>query len=227
MESFITTLFAFAILIGLVHGEQGQHPLTNIPPPGDVQTSYVLPEHPSKQFPAGDQIPILLGFHNSASRAYNLSYILGSINLPDNNMFVQNFSYQVYFTAIKPKEEATFAYSFRPDKSLRPMELRVALTAFYMDAEGQGYASTFFNETIDIIEKPKWIDYELLWMYCVMLAMALGVIYALVSWIIGLTTTKKRTKKPTAKTDQSGSEDWLKGSGADRYLKTSSKSKTK
>lgn len=141
-------------------------------------------------------------------------------------MFVQNFSYQVYFTAVKSKEEATFAYSFRPDKSLRPMELQVALTAFYMDAERQSYASTFFNETIDIIEKPRWIDYELLWMYCVMLAMAGGVLYALATWIMGLTATKKGTKKkPTAKTDQSRTEDWLKGSGADQYLKGGSKTK--
>ena len=50
------------------------------------------------------------------------------------------------------------------------MELRVALTMFYGDDQGQMYASTFFNETIDIIEKPSWIDYEAVWMYTVMIA---------------------------------------------------------
>lgn len=79
---------------------------------------------------------------------------------------------QAYFQLVPPREEATFEYTFRPDKSLHPMELRVALTMFYGDAEGQMYGSTFFNETIDIVEKPKFIDYEILWMYAVLLAIA-------------------------------------------------------
>ena len=102
-------------------------------------------------------------------------------------MFIQNFSYyvhashlekslnsvsQAYFAMVPSKHEATFEYAFRPDKSLRPMELRVALTMFYGDSEGQLYGSTFFNETIDIVEKPALIDYEMVWMWIVMLALA-------------------------------------------------------
>jgi len=74
-----------------------------------------------------------------------------------------------------PKEEAAFEYYFRPDKSLTPMELRVALTMFYMDFDGQMYGSTFFNETVDIIEQKRLIDYEMLWMYIVLLAIAGGI----------------------------------------------------
>jgi len=87
-----------------------KHPLTDIPPPGDVQTSYFLPDHHDRQFPAGEevkispinltssisaQITVVAGIHNDASRPYNVSYIMGSLNLPQNNMYIQNFSHYV------------------------------------------------------------------------------------------------------------------------------------
>lgn len=73
---------------------------------------------------------------------------------------------------VQSTEEATFPYAFRPDKNLIPMELRVALTVFYGNDEGDMFATTFFNESVDIIEKPKIIDYEILWMYVVLLSLA-------------------------------------------------------
>jgi len=213
-------VFCLTVLSVAVSG-QSQHPLTNIPPAGDVQTSYVLPDHPSKQFPAGDQIPILVGFHNAAYRDFNVSYILGSINLPENNMFIQNFSYHAYFQSVPSGEEATFEYNFRPDKSLHPMELRVALTMFYGDAEGEMYASTFFNETIDIVEKPKLIDYEMLFMYVVLLGLAGAAGYAILSWVAGLAGGKKRQPKRAAgkATDESRKDDWLAGTPAAKIAK--------
>lgn len=54
------------------------------------------------------------------------------------------------------------------------MELQVALTVFYFDRNGYDYGSTFFNETINIIESIGFIDYEMIWMYIVIVAMILG-----------------------------------------------------
>ena len=48
--------FHACVVLSAVTFAQENHPLTNIPNPGDVQTSYILPDHPSKQFPAGEQV---------------------------------------------------------------------------------------------------------------------------------------------------------------------------
>lgn len=45
----------------------------------------------------------------------------------------------------------------------------MALTAFYTAGEGSYHASTFFNKTIDIVEKPKWVDLQLIFLYLLLL----------------------------------------------------------
>jgi len=42
------------------------------------------------------QIEVVLGFHNEATMAYNVTAIMGSLNSPmDFSIFVQNFTNQV------------------------------------------------------------------------------------------------------------------------------------
>lgn len=49
--------------------------------------------------------------------------------------------------------------------------LQVALTVFYAAEGGANYyANTFFNRTIDIVETPKWVDTELLFLWLLLLA---------------------------------------------------------
>lgn len=188
---------------------------SNMPPAGDVQTAWVLPEHPSKEFPAGDLIPVLVTIRNDGSSDYNMSYIMGSLNLPkDFHYYVQNFTYSPLWTNIPSKEEATFQYKFRPDKSLSPMELRVALTVFYQNEQGSSYSTTFFNETIDIVEKPTVIDYEAIMMVAVMVAILAGAAYGAAAWFGTLNVVKKastRKTKPGKSAGEGLSEDWLQG----------------
>ena len=47
--------------------------------------------------------------------------------------------------------------------------LQIALTVFYNTPTG-GYASTFFNRTVDIIEPPSYIDTQLLFLWLLLLA---------------------------------------------------------
>ena len=40
--------------------------------------------------------------------------------------------------------------------------------------EAQGFATTFFNRTIDIVEKPRIVDLELIFLYLLLLALLGG-----------------------------------------------------
>jgi hypothetical protein len=56
---------------------------------------------------------------------------------------------------------------------------QVALTAFYQTADGADvfpdvYASTFFNQTIDIVETKKLVDVELISLYATIAALLAG-----------------------------------------------------
>lgn len=55
-----------------------------------------------------------------------------------------------------------------PDPRLEPRDFVVALTVFYQDIKGQFYSTTFFNQTIEIVEKKKLIDTELLGMWAIL-----------------------------------------------------------
>lgn len=70
---------------------------------------------------------------------------------------------QGYFQVVQPGAELSLEYKFYPDARLpSPRDFVVALTAFYFDNAGTFYSSTFFNQTVTIVEIPKLVDWELL-----------------------------------------------------------------
>lgn len=73
-------------------------------------------------------------------------------------------SAQLYFEIVNPGEEVSVEYGFTPNPLLTPTEFTVALTLFYEDTKGEFFSTTFFNSTIDIVEKPKLIDTDLIFM---------------------------------------------------------------
>ena len=54
--------------------------------------------------------------------------------------------------------------------------MQVAVTAFYQTPNAATqFATTFFNQTIDIVETKKVVDFELLSLYATILALLAGV----------------------------------------------------
>ena len=66
-------------------------------------------------------------------------------------------------------------YKFVPDARLEPRDFVVALTVFYQDTKGQYYSNTFFNQTIEIIEVKKMIDWELISMFLILAGIGAGI----------------------------------------------------
>lgn len=204
-----------------VHGQPSEdavrrmHPLVNLPPRGEVSTKYVLPEHPQKLFPAGEVVPILLGFRNEATFPYNITAITGSLNSVANfSVNIQNFGTMAVGVIIPPALEVTLEYKFRPDPALTPVEFNVAVAVFYSDSSGQReHSSVFFNDTIDIVEPEKFFDTEVLFMYATIICLIALAVFGMVRWVANLSvfrkvTTSKKSKKPLTATAE---DEWLKG----------------
>lgn len=223
---------ALALLLGLAcpppaHAEAPPHLLTNMPPPGAVSTGCLLPTFPNKRFPAGKAIDVVLGLHNDGSETYNISLVAGSLNSPaDFSLHVQNFSAIGYGYALGPGEEVSVAYRFVPDARLSPRDFVVALTAFYSDASGQWYSSTFFNQTVDIVESRKAVDWELLSLVALFLAALGGAGYGAYCWVVAqgwVKPMKKKAKRaaPVAAAPMTAADhdEWVKGTPYDAHRK--------
>lgn len=153
---------------------------------------------------------------------YNVSAILGSLNSPtDFSIFVQNFTQQMYHQAVAPGKEISFEYKFMPDRRVDPRDFIVALTVIYQDPKGVYFSNTFFNQTIEIIEVKKFIDWEMFFLYVFLVGLLVGsgyLIYTIVAphlQTMGIMSKKtKKTKKvstgPKFQTEEEA-EDWLKG----------------
>ena len=92
--------------------------------------------------------------------------------------------------------------------------MQVALTVFYQ-SESYSFATTFFNKTIDIVEKPRWVDIELIFLWLLLLGLAagagwLGYNYLTNSGYIKKTRKGRATRKPEATGPRDDTE-WLKG----------------
>lgn len=79
-------------------------------------------------------------------------------------------------TVVKPGEQATFDYAFKPHENLggRPFGIVVAL--YYKDSDGKDWMDSVFNETVTFKEHDEGFDGETFFLYVFVAAMAILVI---------------------------------------------------
>lgn len=196
-----------------------KHPLTDLPPSGQITTAYYFPDHPKKEFPAGDLVKVVVGIHNHASEPYNISAIMGSVNSPmDFSIYLLNFTQRLYFELLPANEELSVEYMFRPDPLLSPREFTIALTLFYEDLKGAIYSSTFFNSTVDIKDQNRLVDTDLVFLYLTIAAL-IGFAGFLAYQQLGTMGLFKKSKKTTkASTSVADDQDeWIKGTQYDLH----------
>jgi len=181
--------------------------------------AHYFPDHPTKQFPAGEEIKVVISAHNDASKPYNITAVMGSLNSPmDFDLYIQNFTQQVYFRLLPAGEELSVEYKFRPDPILSPREFIVALHLIYEDPEdNRMHSNLVFNQTVDIVEMDKLIDTEMLFLYIMMAAVVGGAGY----WgylnladKMGLNKGKsKKSKSKSGPKKEIDHDEWIKGTG--------------
>lgn len=201
------------------------HPLTNMAPAHEeIETGVMLPDHPDKKLPLGEIVTVLCQVQNNADAPFNISAIMGSLNLVhDFNFHIQNFSFTPFGSVVRPGEEITLDYRIMLDPRLMPEEYTVAATVFYTDGKAQ-FSNTFFNETIESYSMEDGMD--ILSLAKLIFAMSLSVFVAYVMWVICGPQGKDGKKldeflntvsgvaagaaSPVKKAAVSESDDWLK-----------------
>lgn len=129
---------------------------------------------------AGYPVEFLVGFINKGAEDYVVESMEASFRYPmDYTYYIQNFTALPYNREVKPKQEATFSYSFIPNEAFagRPFGLNVQLN--YRDTSGNYYQDAVYNQTVNIVEVSEGLDGETFFLYvflgaaCV-LALVLG-----------------------------------------------------
>jgi len=208
---------ALLLLAGLVAGAMAQSAelLNTLPAPGALTTAIYFPDHPTKQFPAGDIITAVISAHNDNTKPYNLTAIVASLNSPlDFSMYIQNFTHRVYFEELPAGEERTLEYKFQLAPQVPTRDFQVAIHLIYEDVGASGYYSNVaFNGTIEVVEKPKLVDMEGIFMYLMIIA-ALGGsgywIFANATDKLGVKKSIKKSKKGDGKAASFDEDEWIK-----------------
>jgi len=118
------------------------------------------------ELPAGHMSEFLVGFTNKGDQEMIVDSMEASLRYPmDFTFHIQNFSAVTYSKTVKPKQQATVAYSFTPADAFagRPIGLTVQLN--YRDAAGNFFIDPVFNETVQIVEFDEGFDTETFFMY--------------------------------------------------------------
>jgi hypothetical protein len=124
-------------------------------PHRDVSVSYYFPDAPNRKLKLGENINLLLGFHNKADEAFNITGIGAHLQSPfDLSYYIQNFTARrVVGAPVGPGQQAAAEYQFRPDPTLEPVEYWFSAWVIYNNSNDQVYMHYFYNGTIELVEE--------------------------------------------------------------------------
>uniref|UniRef100_A0A7S0YXF5 Translocon-associated protein subunit alpha n=1 Tax=Polytomella parva TaxID=51329 RepID=A0A7S0YXF5_9CHLO len=226
MSKLFFLLLASFIFAFVGVNAQNEHPLTNLPPSGQISTGVYFPEHPNKKFPTGELAKVAVNIRNEANKAYNITAIMGSIHpISDPSVYFYNFTQQIYLQVVKPDDELTVEYSFLVHRELPPRDYLVALTVFYEEPTGAFRATTFFNSTIDAVEVSKGLfDFQLFFLFVMFLAVLAGVAFLMYDYIepyVKASPVAVKAKKSTAATPAPvrNDDEWVSGTQYAKFVK--------
>jgi len=178
-------------------------------------TTVLFPDYPDKNLPAGKPIYVVVGLHNKGENDFIVDTIDASFRYPqDYGYFIQNFTGSQYSRVVEPNTETSFLYAFHPHESYggRPFGLTVMM--MYKDADGNQYGTGVFNETITFKELEETFDGETFFLYVLLAATALLIIFGL-NYALSHSKLKKMVpSKPATEVGTQNSKndvdyDWL------------------
>jgi translocon-associated protein subunit alpha len=192
--------------------EEEEEKVGGIKVTSDAVTSVLFPDYPEKDLPAGKPLYVLVGLQNKGEKDFIVETIDASFRYPqDYSYFIQNFTAISYNSVVSPGDEATFRYSFFPHESYggRPFGLTVLM--FFKDSDGNQYGAGVFNETVTLKEIDESFDGETFFLYVLLAAIAILVIFGL-NYVISNKFKRASSSKPTEVGTQNDNDvdyDWL------------------
>jgi len=180
-----------------------------------INTAFIFPHSPEKDIIIGNTVEILLGIANSGESAINVTSIIASLRYPpDWRYIIQNFTKMAYSVIVKPGEQTSFLYSFKPDPLLEPRDFGLSAQVFYHDQEGTNFTSFFFNNTVPLVESSESIDAQSLFTYVGIVGIA-GLILFIIYKAVGERRMKRPAKLETGTQNKDVIDDeWLEGTHA-------------
>lgn len=149
------------------------------------------------ELPGGQPVEFLVGFKNKGEQQFTIEHLDASFRYPqDWSYHIQNFSAIAIQKTVKPKQEATVAYSFMPADAFAGRPIGLSINLAYRDAEGNFYFDPVFNETVQIIEFDEGFDTEVFFMWVFMIAIALLVLFLGYSMLGGKSKGSKKSSAP-------------------------------
>jgi len=170
----------------------------------DLVTTVFFPDFPNKHFPVQSEVKCLIGITNIGDKTFNISYIGAHFHSPfDFSYYIQNFTVRELGVVVEPQNQLTLEYTFRPDKSLEPLEFWLSGWIYYNNSDNVLFRTTFQNGTIELTEKLTDFNVRRVFSYFFAIALAGLVGFFAVNW----TKTKKKSERGTR--DQSDDDQWL------------------
>lgn len=189
-------------------------------------TTVLFPDYPDKSLPAGKVIYVVVGLHNKGDDDFVVETIDASFRYPqDYSYFIQNFTGNQYNRVVQPGSEASFLYAFHPHESYggRPFGLTVMMA--YKDGMGNQFGSGVFNETITFKELEETFDGETFFLYVLLAAIGLLVIFGC-NYALSHSKLKKIVPKATPEVGTQNAKnnvdyDWLPKETTTEFSKAS------
>ncbi|XP_057291341.1 translocon-associated protein subunit alpha-like [Hydractinia symbiolongicarpus] len=196
--------------------EEEEEKPQGVRPSPDAETAVLFTDYPDKQLPAGKPIYVLVGFHNKGNKDFIVETIDASFRYPqDYSYHIQNFTGTQYNRVVQSGEEASFQYAFHPHESYGGRPFGLTILMFYKDSDGNQYGTGLFNETVTFKEIDESFDGETFFLYVLLAAVALLVIFGL-NYAFGNSklkrsfTTKQEAPEIGTQNDKNNVDyDWL------------------
>ncbi|KAI8111654.1 hypothetical protein M9435_004154 [Picochlorum sp. BPE23] len=182
----------------------------------DVEVKAWFPDSPSLEFVVGQPITAILGVRNNGPEGFNVTAVQGNLALvtdPSGNVF--NFTGAAYqYPEMGADEEVVVQYIMPLPKNLPPRDFYLSLKLF---SQGEDILmKQAFNETISFVEESKLIDFELLGLYAIFIAIVAVIVYSVYSYAVGQGWVKKPKAAKKTEVRTSDKSEWLKGTIADK-----------
>jgi len=170
----------------------------------DADTTILFTKPPgttSLELPAGQVVEFLVGFTNKGDSDMMVDSLEASLRYPmDFTFHIQNFSAITYSKAVKPKQQATVAYSFVPADAFAGRPIGLTINLAYRDAGGNFFMDPVFNETVQIVEFDEGFDMETFFMYVAIVGAVLLVLFLVFQSLSGGKQKKAGARRPAMET---------------------------
>jgi len=179
----------------------------------DADTTILFTKPPgtsSLELPAGQVVEFLVGFTNKGDQEMIVDSLEASLRYPmDFTFHIQNFSAVAFAKTVKPKQQATVAYSFVPADAFagRPIGLQINLN--YRDAAGNFFIDPVFNETVQIVEYDEGFDTETFFMYVCIFGASILLLFLAFNFLSGKKGGSRPKPVETGTDDDGVDYEWI------------------